>query len=394
LISKRVRLLITTTQLLFVIGIGFIGGYTETVPGPGISDRYAVIIKGKTGYINSKGELVIPAQFQDSSAFSGGLARAELNGKVGYIDPSGALRIPARFDDGRDFSEGLACVRQGGLWGYIKFDGVFQIRPQYTISECSQFHDGRAAIDANQSPLGKLEFHALKRVYYIDTLGIPLNIKSQQRVVSIGDFSDGVAWIGVPGQPWWVINRAGNILSSSVSVCLQPNGFHNGLASVEPKCGSKTGFVDVHGKFVISPAFEEAGDFSDGLAFVRTNGKYGYIDTTGAFAISPTFDKALPFGQGLAFVKVGDKWGVIDKKGSWIVVPTFHLVGGTGEFSGELGAVMAVERSGGKCDINLRYINHAGATVWGPSSILPPVTSNVPDPARAQEIEQLCKTWW
>jgi len=44
---------------------------------------------------------------------------------------------------------------------------------------------------------------------------------------------------------------------------------------------SKYGYIDKQGHFVVNPQFDEAGNFSEGMAAVRIGndktGKYGYI---------------------------------------------------------------------------------------------------------------------
>src|SRR5712692_7147714 len=67
--------------------------------------------------------------------------------------------------------------------------------------------------------------------------------------------------------------------------------------------------------------FADADNFSEDLAGVRIgdeeNGKWGYIDKTGKMIISPQFDQAWGFQEGLAAVKIhsedgNGKWGFID----------------------------------------------------------------------------------
>lgn len=74
------------------------------------------------------------------------------------------------------------------------------------------------------------------------------------------------------------------------------------------------------GKVVFEPRFRDAGEFSDGLAFVQIMKKYGYINIKGEIAIKPQFLDAKDFSQKLAGVKkaISDgkaHWGFIDKKG-------------------------------------------------------------------------------
>src|SRR5579862_743776 len=69
------------------------------------------------------------------------------------------------------------------------------------------------------------------------------------------------------------------------------------------------GFIDHSGKMVIPPQFDQATEFSEGLAAVQSGGKWGYIDSKGRLNIAPQFDLADPFSDGLALVGLGGKLG-------------------------------------------------------------------------------------
>ena len=82
--------------------------------------------------------------------------------------------------------------------------------------------------------------------------------------------------------------------------------------------------------------YDYVGNFSEGLAYVRRNGKYGYIDTTGRKVIPcgslpissvKTFDFFNPAGfdfhEGLARVEKDGKWGYIDKTGCEVIPCTY-----------------------------------------------------------------------
>ena len=51
--------------------------------------------------------------------FSSGLAIFNENGKDGFINTNGEVEIPAKYDGVGNFSEGLAYVIQNGRYGYI-----------------------------------------------------------------------------------------------------------------------------------------------------------------------------------------------------------------------------------------------------------------------------------
>lgn len=113
----------------------------------------------------------------------------------------------------------------------------------------------------------------------------------------------------------------------------------------------KRGFIDRTGKMVISPQFQGATQFSEGLAVVATNSNgygEGYIDRSGTIVIPTKFDKATEFSEGLAMVGVdqgkreiqiegekyyfssshsGHKWGFIDKTGKYIAEPLYRRAG-------------------------------------------------------------------
>lgn len=88
----------------------------------------------------------------------------------------------------------------------------------------------------------------------------------------------------------------------------------------------KAGYIDHTGKVIIPPKFDEAWQFSEGLAPARIGQDWGYIDTTGRFIIKPQFFEAWLFKGGRARVgiywkrrkiirsTVGD-YGYIDKSG-------------------------------------------------------------------------------
>lgn len=86
---------------------------------------------------------------------------------------------------------------------------------------------------------------------------------------------------------------------------------------------NKYGYVDASGKGILSPRYDFAWNFKEGMSLVKVNEKYGFVNEEGVEVIVPKFDSALPFSDGLAVVKVDRKYGFIDKKGN-MVVPAIY----------------------------------------------------------------------
>ena len=57
--------------------------------------------------------------------------------------------------------------------------------------------------------------------------------------------------------------------------------------------------------------------------FNNETGLYGYQTTQGKIVISPQFEDAKPFSEGLAAVYNGQRWGYINSKGEYIIYPKF-----------------------------------------------------------------------
>jgi WG containing repeat len=79
------------------------------------------------GFINQRGEVVIPLFVDRAHEFCDGLAPVKLNGKWGYIDQSASFVIEPKFDAALPFSAGVGRASVRGQWGYIDQKGEFVI---------------------------------------------------------------------------------------------------------------------------------------------------------------------------------------------------------------------------------------------------------------------------
>ena len=84
----------------------------------------------KWGYIDKTGK-ILNVDTESFGDFSNGLAQGKKAGKLGFYNTKGEWVIPAQFDGVRDFKNGYAAAKQGDKWGIIDTQGKWVINPTY-----------------------------------------------------------------------------------------------------------------------------------------------------------------------------------------------------------------------------------------------------------------------
>ncbi len=331
--------------------------------------------KGKAGYINEKGKVVIPPQFDvgwfAEEDFVEGLSPARVGENWGFIDVAGHWAIKPTYWRVEPFSEGLAAVTfplKGYDFraAYIDKTGAVAVEFPKGVAEADPFSEGLAAVRLNGSvSIGKLG--------YIDRSGT--TVIPYQLAIG-GQFHEGLAAVVFDGQCYIEArDESGRGTPPSVPAATSCGGVPSFITQ---RCGE--GFIDKTGQVVFR--FEGVRDFSEGLAAVEERGQWGFILPNGKFRIEPQFEAARSFNNGLAAVKREGKWGYIDESGRWIIDPQFTQAA---DFSDGLALTDAgyVDRTGAKVasakegtafvqglahvrisDGEFGYINHLGKVVF------------------------------
>lgn len=215
----------------------------EKIGFPGYG-RLLVQQGGKYGFINLKGEVVIPLKYDNAWDFSnwqnvGYLSPVRLGNKSGAIDTSGREVVPLIYDWVMLYREGLLPVRMDGpkkiaadaQWGYVDSTGKLVIPLKY--NGAGYFSEGLAAMSM---PDAKRYFN----YGYIDRTGKTVTPFIYESAM---EFSDGLAGV---------------------------------------KMNGKYGFIDREGKLVIDCKYDQVKkDFNRGWAKVMRDGKEITIDKKG-----------------------------------------------------------------------------------------------------------------
>lgn len=299
----------------------------------------------KYGFVNDKGEIVIPCKWTKVEDFQEGLAVVDdSSGKYGYIDLNGERVIPCMWDKAEPFKDGMAVVKvKEGRWDYksgvidkdnnlivptiyisLEYigEGLFkhyQSGPRYGLVNgnneivrspywysVGRFSDGLCPVQNRE------EEH---RYGYIDRGGrlvIPYWWNSANQ------FSEGMAVVMDKDRKYGVIDIQGNVVIPCYHERL--HDCHEGLCAFEKD--GKTGFINNKDEIVIDAEWKTGGyyaKFNCGRCLVvDEERKYGYINKAGILVIPYTWKYAEHFEEGTAWVWVNDIWKLIDIDGNYI----------------------------------------------------------------------------
>lgn len=274
---------------------------------------FPVEIRGKWGYTDAAGKMIIPARYDYAGNFYEGRAVVALNNQPCVIDVSDKRIIDTGlYINISRFSEGLARVTDvKQVKSFVDYNGrvVFVLPPE--IYDAQPFRNGLSCVAKN------VELHEQKFGRDIVNLGYKFGYINKKGEIVIAckyddadDFFNGYARFR-EGTRFGFFDSTGNVAVRPVYTNL--GKFYEGKAVAD--VNGRFGFVDTRGQEVIRPQYEYAYDFSEELAAVRVSGKYGYIDASGTMVIQPEYEMVRPFSEGVAAVRKEGKWGFIDKKG-------------------------------------------------------------------------------
>ncbi|NBD29458.1 MAG: hypothetical protein GVY31_05400 [Alphaproteobacteria bacterium] len=221
-------------------------------------------------------------------------------GQWGFVGQDGEWRLAPEWRQVRPFSEGVAAVETGAGWGLIDRDGDYIVAPgaqdadrvaiageAFALSPYKPMSEGCSAA----TPEGGT-------AHYVTIAGeswTPPGL-SDEDVLDLGSFSDGLAWARVTRGKY-----------------------------------SAVGWIDKDGDWAIAPEFHAGGDFSEGRAPAAINdGFWGYIDTSGELVFPHKFvlQEAGPYAAGLAPARLKGTVGYMDTS-DWAIEKMTLPDGGT-----------------------------------------------------------------
>jgi hypothetical protein len=302
------------------------------------------------GFMNEKGEEVIPAIYDEVLEFSNEGATLVRKGKVWSVINKANEEIVVEvkgfapmsiFGFGkRGFSGGLLVIAQSKLQGVIDTKG--KVIHDFKYTTISDFENGVATakigneffvlksdgastpvpdvIDLDYYKDGFIPFQAKTKLFgYINVSGKEVIAPTYK---AVGYFSNGLAWVKNADGTVGFVDNTGKIAIEAKFLAAKEFDKIAGVARV--KLGAEWMYLHKDGETFSPKGATGLGDFSDGLAYAKMGEKVGYVNAKGEWAIEAKFDKARDFQDGFAAVRVGEVWGVINKKGEYVCEPKFH----------------------------------------------------------------------
>lgn len=291
---------------------------TFSLPAFGEDFLYPVRVKDQCGFMDNTGKIIIEPQFDNVGLFHEGLVKIKKDGKWGYANRKGEIVITPQFEAVSSFMhDQTALVSQNDKWNIIDKNGNIIRQTNFDKVYLSFFNmtggyefkkdDKRGVVTKSGNIILSDEGYGINRNPDFIVIGVSKKIDNGSKSVK-----------------WGFTDNSGKIIIKPVYDQVLP--FGEDIAAV--KTNNKWVFINTKGE-IISHAnnmdFSNKSIFSEGLIVIKQNNKYGYADKTGNIIISPQFELAEQFSEGLAAVQNEQKlWGFIDKTGKFIIQPQFQ----------------------------------------------------------------------
>lgn len=268
-----------------------------------IADDLPRLVVKCTGLFNLCGyydrhteEQVIAPQFERAMLFKDGLAPVRLKGRFGYIDTKGEMVIKPQYDLAGSFYQGLAEVLVNGKAGVINRKGEMIVEPQF--ARAVPFTKEVVLVQDGEWKSGYFEGYEK-----LEGLADGTFFSSKQS----GLYHIKEGWITKPRYLVSPFEQEGR-----------------GLIWAKEDRSAQDGLLRADGTWQIPPTYDHTQRLMDGLAVINqkqsaANGKtvalWGAVNQEGKLAIAPTFEHLSYWANGYGLARKDGKTGLVDKQG-------------------------------------------------------------------------------
>jgi hypothetical protein len=269
----------------------------------------------KYGFIDASGKLFGACTYDGFGGFNEGISRVDIKAsgktKSGYINSKGETLLPIEYEDVRNFRNGWGLIKKDSTYFFVDKNGKMKDLPR-KYDNIYEFKSGFSV------GMNKGENNGPNTYYYINTdLKEQFNIKAKEAYL----FWDDVAVIK-RDKDYELVNKKGEIFQALTGI--ENLKFStDGMLAV--RNNGKWGYMDNKGNMVIAAKYDSCEQFKYGYGRFKLNGKWGILDKNGNEIIEAKYENILSGDNGV-FTYYDKSWGIIDKTGKIVIVPTFYNI--------------------------------------------------------------------
>lgn len=277
--------------------------------------------EGKVGFKDDC-KIIIPAIYESASYFHDGHAVVRLNGLSGVIDSKGEMVIPNQYDDITHLFEKYFCVRINvrADWkcGIIDIDGNSIIEPSYKVIRgkdkryflCYKTAQCKAK-DLDKYPQGE--------AYEYENLGNCVWCNLEGKVLTsleVVDSSYSSLVVKNEKGKLGVINQNGKLIVDFIYDTVEPCANDVFAVSVITEKGTFYSVINSNGTTIL-PSKNETYEFSNGFFYEQNEDeKTKWYSITGKLVFE---GEATPLSSDYIAVSKNSRWGVINKNGEKVI---------------------------------------------------------------------------
>lgn len=306
---------------------------------------------GRWGFVNPDGSKVSPAIYKRVVDFSHGMAAVVgENDSLGFINKKGELVIPCRFENREDpkfegypsscsvYLDGRRLLINEQGEDMSDTDAPVLMTEKYDSSpywtEMSERVNQRVSYELAATPYDEISYLARNYLMVmkkkdVKRYGVLLyNVTNSQEVIPCEFDNVSGPYCGGPVD-YFVVEKSGKygaytIDGKELLPCVYQMIGHEGLKYILVERDDLFGFVDGTGKEVVPCQFSDARPFNAAMTAVEVSKKdkkvWNFIDKTGKVVFTPEFDDVMTFQNGVCPVKRKGAWGFINETGK-IIIP-------------------------------------------------------------------------
>jgi hypothetical protein len=288
-----------------------------------------------SGFINKENKLMIELPELNYSNLSEGMLPYLEKEAYGYMDSTGAKVIPAQFRYCSNFKDGKAMVVfKNGKAGYINKKKQLLLSPRW---DTAFSYSGKFAV------VGKKDLKGHFKYGIIDQYGNHLIPPQYTMITSL---SEGKAFANqggtiadrtLKGGKWYIVDmdkqRMLPLCDTTLNIPIDNYfpliRFDNGYSWFPGNYKGQLllGLMNEEGDWTVLPQYKFVNAINENLAGVYLGGKMGFINLKGKYVIPCIYQAVGSFQNGLAWFKDGRKYGYLNTSGAIVIPPTFDEVG-------------------------------------------------------------------